>query len=220
MKKKLRQSLVLLLILTLTLIVTGCGEATNNTNQTSNSAVEEKLELLDSTQHPVVTMEMSNGGIVKIELYPEVAPQSVANFVNLIESGFYDGLIFHRVIPEFMIQGGDPQGTGMGGPGYTIKGEFTKNGFKNLLEHKRGVISMARSNDPNSAGSQFFIMVKDSPHLDGLYASFGEVIEGMDTVDAIVNQETKGETPVNPIYMSKVTVDTKGLTLAELETVQ
>jgi len=131
-------------------------------------------------------MEMENGQSIKIELYPEIAPKTVENFLTLVESGFYDGLIFHRVIPGFMIQGGDPQGTGMGGPGYNIIGEFSANGFPNGFKHQRGVISMARSSHPDSAGSQFFIMVADAPHLDGQYASFGRVIDGMEEVDRIV----------------------------------
>ena len=135
--------------------------------------------------NPIVTIQMAGGGVIRAELYPEVAPMSVRNFVNLIQDGFYDGLTFHRVIPGFMIQGGCPQGTGMGGPGYTIKGEFLANGVPNDLRHTRGVISMARASDPNSAGSQFFIMHADAPHLDGQYAAFGRVVEGMDVVDEI-----------------------------------
>ncbi len=138
--------------------------------------------------NPIVKIEMENGGVITAELYPELAPNTVANFVNLVESGFYDGLIFHRVIPGFMIQGGDPQGTGMGGPGYSIRGEFARNGFReNTLRHKRGVLSMARSMMPNSAGSQFFIMHADAPHLDGDYAAFGKVTDGMDVVDRIAS---------------------------------
>ena len=133
------------------------------------------------------TIEMENGGIMKGELYEDIAPETVANFEKLANEGFYDGLIFHRVIPGFMIQGGCPNGNGMGGPGYTIKGEFTANGFKNDLKHERGVLSMARAMDPNSAGSQFFIMTTTSPHLDGQYAAFGKVLEGMDVADGIVN---------------------------------
>ena len=129
--------------------------------------------------NPVVTIEMENGGVMKVELYPETAPNTVANFISLVEKGFYNGTIFHRVIPGFMIQGGDPEGTGMGGPGYRIKGEFTANRFQNDLKHTKGVISMARSGHPDSAGSQFFIMVDDAPHLDGQYASFGKLIEGI-----------------------------------------
>ena len=135
--------------------------------------------------NPIVTIEMEDGGVIRAELYPEIAPNTVANFVNLVASGFYDGLIFHRVIPGFMIQGGDPQGRGVGGPGYCIRGEFTANGFKNPLLHERGVLSMARTMAPNSAGSQFFIMHEDSPHLDGQYAAFGKVIEGYEIAQKI-----------------------------------
>lgn len=159
--------------------------------------------------NPIVTIEMENGKIIKVELYPEIAPNTVRNFVSLINSGYYDGLIFHRVIPGFMIQGGCPEGSGMGGPGYSIKGEFTANGFDNNLKHSRGVISMARSGMPNSAGSQFFIMVKDSPHLDNHYASFGKVTEGMDAVDEIVKASRDyNDKPREPQRMKKVTVDT------------
>ena len=141
--------------------------------------------------NPVVTIEMENGGVIKAELYPELAPNTVNNFLSLVKQGFYDGLIFHRVIPGFMIQGGDPQGSGMGGPGYRIKGEFKHNGFsKNNLKHDRGVLSMARSMMPDTAGSQFFIMHDKAPHLDGEYAAFGKVIEGMDVVDEIANTPT------------------------------
>ena len=164
-------------------------------------------------KNPIVTIEMENGGIIKAELYPEVAPNTVANFVNLVASGFYDGLIFHRVIPGFMIQGGDPQGTGMGGPGYSIKGEFARNGFKqNTLKHTRGVLSMARSMMPNSAGSQFFIMHANAPHLDGDYAAFGIVLEGMDVVDQIANTPTGfQDRPVQPQRIKRATVDTDGV---------
>ena len=137
--------------------------------------------------NPIVTIEMENGGVIRAELYPEVAPNTVRNFVSLVQKGFYDGTIFHRVIPGFMIQGGDPEGTGMGGPGYGIKGEFAMNGFKNDLKHTTGVLSMARAMDPNSGGSQFFIMVADAPHLDGDYAAFGKITKGMEVADAIVN---------------------------------
>ena len=163
-------------------------------------------------KNPIVTLEMENGGVITAELYPEIAPNTVANFVNLVESGFYNGLIFHRVIPGFMIQGGDPQGTGMGGPGYTIKGEFARNGFReNNLRHTRGVLSMARSMMPNSAGSQFFIMHADAPHLDGDYAAFGKVIDGMDTVDAIASVRTgMQDRPVVEQKIKSATVDTFG----------
>ena len=170
--------------------------------------------------NPIVTIEMENGGIIRAELYPEVAPNTVRNFVSLAQKGFYDGTIFHRVIPGFMIQGGDPDGTGMGGPGYCIKGEFKLNGVKNNLSHKRGVLSMARAQSPNSAGSQFFIMTDDAPHLDNEYASFGMVIEGMDVVDAIVNTKRDWhDRPRETQRMKTVTVDTQGVEYEAPETV-
>ena len=168
--------------------------------------------------NPIVTIEMENGGIIKAELYPSVAPNTVNNFISLINKGFYDGTIFHRVIPGFMIQGGDPEGTGMGGPDYEIKGEFTANGFQNNLNHTRGVLSMARTTIPDSAGSQFFIMTEDSPHLDGQYASFGMVIEGMEVADEIVNTPKDwNDRPRQEQKMKKVTVDTFGETYPEPE---
>ena len=163
--------------------------------------------------NPVVTIEMENGGVMKGELYPETAPNTVANFISLVEKGFYNGTIFHRVIPGFMIQGGDPEGTGMGGPGYRIKGEFTANRFQNDLKHTKGVISMARSGHPDSAGSQFFIMVDDAPHLDGQYASFGKVIEGIEVADQIVSVATNySDRPLEEQRMRSVTVETFGET--------
>ena len=161
-------------------------------------------------KNPVVTFEMENGGVIKAELYPEIAPNTVANFVTLVEAGFYNGLIFHRVIPGFMIQGGDPEGTGMGGPGYSIKGEFARNGFKqNNLRHTRGVLSMARSMMPNSAGSQFFIMHADAPHLDGDYAAFGKVLEGMDVVDTIGRTGVdENQKPTEDITINSVSIET------------
>ena len=163
-------------------------------------------------QNPIVTIEMENGGKMVAELYPEVAPNTVNNFVSLVKSSFYDGLIFHRVIPGFMIQGGCPQGTGMGGPGYTIKGEFTGNGFKNDLKHERGVLSMARAMSPNSAGSQFFIMVEEAPHLDGQYAYFGKVVEGMDVADVIVNAKRNYmDKPLEDQRIKSMTVETFGV---------
>ena len=166
--------------------------------------------------NPIVTIEMENGDIIKAELYPAIAPNTVNNFISLINHGFYDGIIFHRVISGFMIQGGDPDGIGTGGPGYSIKGEFERNGFKNTLKHEAGVLSMARSMLPNSAGSQFFIMHKDAPHLDGSYAAFGKVIEGMDVVDKIANTPTdSSDKPLTPQVMKKVTVDTNGVKFPE-----
>jgi peptidyl-prolyl cis-trans isomerase B (cyclophilin B) len=163
-------------------------------------------------QNPIVTLEMENGGIITAELYPEFAPNTVANFVSLVQSGFYDGLIFHRVIPGFMIQGGDPQGTGMGGPGYSINGEFARNGFRqNTLRHARGVLSMARSSMPNSAGSQFFIMHANAPHLDGDYAAFGMVTSGLDVVDGIASTKTgRQDRPLADQRIKRATVDTFG----------
>jgi len=158
-------------------------------------------------QNPIVTIEMENGNTIKIELYPSIAPETVKNFVTLVSQGFYDGIIFHRVIPGFMIQGGDPDGTGMGGSKQSVRGEFTGNGFKNDLKHDRGVISMARTSAPNSASSQFFIVVKQSSFLDGQYASFGKVTEGMEEVDRIVSvPKTGGDKPLEDQKMKKVTI--------------
>ena len=168
--------------------------------------------------NPIVTITMTDGSVMKAELYPEVAPNTVNNFISLVKKGFYDGLVFHRVIRGFMIQGGDPQGTGMGGPGYSIKGEFTYNGFSNDLKHTPGVLSMARTMMPNSAGSQFFIMHKDAPHLDGAYAAFGKVTEGMDVVDKIAETDTDyRDKPIVPQVMKKVTVETFGKDYPEPE---
>ncbi len=169
-------------------------------------------------KNPIVTMTVNGGDVIKIELYPEIAPESVNNFVSLINKKFYDGLTFHRVINGFMIQGGCPDGTGMGGPGYSIKGEFAQNGFANHLKHTEGVLSMARSMLPNSAGSQFFIMHKNSPHLDGAYAAFGKVIEGMEVVNQIAETRTDfRDKPLQPQVIDSVTVDTDGVTYPEPE---
>lgn len=163
-------------------------------------------------KNPIVTMEMENGNQIKVELYPEIAPNTVNNFISLVSKGYYDGLIFHRVIKGFMIQGGCPEGSGTGGPGYSIKGEFAQNGFENNLKHSEGVISMARSMMPNSAGSQFFIMHKDSPHLDGAYAAFGKVVDGMDVVNQIAEVRTDyNDRPLEVQKLAKVTVDTFGV---------
>ena len=169
--------------------------------------------------NPIVTIEMENGDIMKAELYPEIAPNTVNNFISLVKKGFYDGVIFHRVINGFMIQGGDPDGTGMGGPGYEIKGEFSQNGFKNDLKHSEGVLSMARTMIPDSAGSQFFIMHKNSPHLDGAYAAFGKVIEGMDVVNKIADVQTDyNDRPMKEQKIKSMTVETFGETYPEPET--
>ena len=171
-------------------------------------------------QNPIVTFEMENGGVMRAELYPDLAPNSVNNFISLVNQGFYNGLIFHRVIPGFMIQGGCPNGNGMGGPGYSIKGEFAQNGVANDLAQDRGVLSLARAMDPDSAGSQFFIMVEKAPHLDGQYAAFGKVIEGMDVADAIVSAKTDwNDRPREDQRMKSVTVDTFGVDYPEPEKV-
>ena len=167
-------------------------------------------------QNPIVTITMENNEVMKAELYPDIAPQSVNNFISLINKGYYDGLIFHRIIAGFMIQGGDPNGTGTGGPGYCIKGEFSSNGFKNDLKHTKGVLSMARSMMPDSAGSQFFIMHEDAPHLDGSYAAFGKLIEGEDVLDAIATVDTDWtDRPLQPQVMKSVTVETFGVDYPE-----
>ena len=170
-------------------------------------------------QNPIVTITMEDGGVIKAELYPEIAPTSVNNFISLINKGFYNGLIFHRVIKGFMIQGGCPEGSGMGGPGYSIKGEFAQNGFQNDLKHTAGVLSMARSMMPDSAGSQFFIMHKNAPHLDGAYAAFGKVTEGMDVVNRIAETSTDSgsDRPYENQVMKSVTVETFGVEYPEPE---
>ena len=168
--------------------------------------------------NPVITITMENGDVMKAELYPEIAPNTVNNFISLVSKGYYDGLIFHRVISGFMIQGGCPQGTGMGGPGYCIKGEFSQNGFKNDLKHTEGVLSMARAMHPDSAGSQFFIMHKTSPHLDGAYAAFGKITEGMEVVNRIADERTDySDRPLNEQKIKSMTVDTFGETYPEPE---
>ncbi|WP_342045292.1 peptidylprolyl isomerase [Bacillus sp. OTU530] len=195
-----------ILIVILALILGGCS--TNTDKKETQAQATKKIQV---EKNPVVTIVMENDKQIKVELYPEVAPNTVLNFISLVQKGFYDGLTFHRVIPGFMIQGGDPEGTGTGGPGYTIRGEFSSNGFKNNIKHETGVISMARSNNPDSAGSQFFIMVKNAPQLDGQYAAFGKVIEGMETVNEIVNVERDSkDKPIHEQKMKKVTVETFG----------
>lgn len=196
----------IILFTVLIVILAACGKETAE-NEEQGSTVNYAEEV---TENPIVTITMENDEKIVIELEPKTAPNTVANFISLVEDGFYDGLIFHRVIPGFMIQGGDPDGTGMGGPEYAIKGEFTSNGFENTLTHERGVISMARSQDPDSAGSQFFIMTEQATHLDGDYAAFGKVTEGMETVDEIVAAERgKGDKPLEDQKIKTVEVDTK-----------
>jgi len=201
----MRKYIVSLFIVAL-VFLTACG--------ISDGTKLPKFEETDAV--PVVTMTMENGGEVVMELYPNIARNTVNNFISLVQDGFYDGLTFHRVIPDFMIQGGDPEGVGIGGPGYSIVGEFESNGYKNDLKHERGVLSMARSNDPDSAGSQFFIMVADSPHLDGDYAAFGKVIDGMDVVDEIVNVETNSHAqPLEDQVIESMTVELNGYEFEE-----
>ena len=196
----------IVLVFAFVAILAACGTSETTKEQVSNADYAEKVK-----ENPIVTITMANDEKVVLELYPKVAPNTVANFISLAKEGKYDGLIFHRVIPGFMIQGGDPSGNGTGGPGYTIDGEFSNNDFTNDLKHERGVISMARSGDPNSAGSQFFIMVKASANLDGDYAAFGKVTKGMDVVDMIVNApRDKADKPNSDQVMKKVEVDTKG----------
>lgn len=169
--------------------------------------------------NPIITITMADGSVMKAELYPDTAPNTVNNFISLVKKGFYDGLVFHRVIRGFMIQGGCPQGTGMGGPGYSIKGEFSQNGFKNDLTHTPGVLSMARAMAPDSAGSQFFIMHENSPHLDGQYAAFGKITEGMDVVNTIAETRTDyGDRPMEPQTIKSITVETFGVDYPEPET--
>lgn len=183
----------------------------------NKNPVKRWKENIMGQNNPIVTFE-TTAGVIKAELYPEIAPNTVKNFISLVNKGFYDGLIFHRVIKGFMIQGGDPDGNGTGGPGYSIKGEFAQNGFENNLKHTAGVLSMARSGMPDSAGSQFFIMHKDAPHLDGSYAAFGMVTEGMETVNAIAETATDmADMPREPQVMLKVTVDTAGISYSEPE---
>lgn len=193
-------------LMALVVVLTGCGTSKEDTTAEENVDYATNVK-----ENPIVTITMNNDKKIVIELEPKVAPNTVANFVSLVEKGFYDGLIFHRVIPGFMIQGGDPAGNGSGGPDYSIKGEFTNNGFENNLKHERGVISMARTDDPNSAGSQFFIMTEEASHLDKKYAAFGKVIEGMETVDEIVAVDRDAtDKPLEDQIMKKVEVDTKG----------
>lgn len=205
MNNKIHLGFVLFMSLFLIPLV-GCGTTTGETEEPQGD-----IPFPEPEENPIVTITMENDEEIIIELFPEIAPNTVANFISLIEQGFYDGTIFHRVIPDFMIQGGDPTFTGQGGPGYSIPGEFTSNGVENNLKHERGIVSMARSQSPNSASSQFFIMVETSPHLDGAYAGFGQVLEGMDVVDSIVSSErNRADKPLEDQKMKNVVVDTQG----------
>ncbi|WP_338785891.1 peptidylprolyl isomerase [Metabacillus sp. FJAT-53654] len=199
------------------MIVGGCN--TSGEVQTGDSETKKSVQVIE--ENPIVTITMENNDEIKVELYPNIAPNTVNNFITLAESGFYDGVIFHRVIPGFMIQGGDPDGTGTGGPDYSIKGEFTSNGFENNVKHERGVISMARTQEPDSAGSQFFIMVADASSLDGDYAAFGKVTEGMEAVDRIVDVKTdQQDKPLEEQKIKQVTVETFGIEYPEPKKVE
>jgi peptidyl-prolyl cis-trans isomerase B (cyclophilin B) len=207
---------ILMFVIMGSLLLLGLAGCRNSQTSTVPTKIDK------NKKNPIVIIEMMDGGKIKFELYPDVAPNTVNNFISLVKKGFYNGTIFHRVIPSFMIQGGDPQGTGMGGPDYNIKGEFTANGFTNELKHTRGVVSMARKSMPlDSAGSQFFIMVADYPSLDGQYAAFGKVIEGMENADKIVNSDQNAdERPETEQKIKTVTVDTFGVEYKEPEKVK
>ena len=210
MKKVIKKGVILVGISAILIGLVGC---TNNNNSNQNNDSESETTIESSGELPIATIKVKDFGVIKAELYPDKAPNTVNNFISLANSGFYDGLIFHRVIEGFMNQGGDPDGIGTGGPGYSIKGEFSNNGYtKNDLKHTAGVLSMARSNDPDSAGSQFFIMAEEAPHLDGDYAAFGKVTEGMDVVEAINSVETdRNDKPLKDVVIESITVDTKGV---------
>jgi peptidyl-prolyl cis-trans isomerase B (cyclophilin B) len=208
---KTKKIISLIMAITLCLALTAC----TGSNKSSDSGSSKTVDYSNDT-NPVAEIAMSDGSVIKVELYPEAAPNTVNNFIYLANSGFYDGLTFHRIIPGFMIQGGDPKGDGTGGPGYSIAGEFKGNGFENNLKHTRGVISMARAQSYDSAGSQFFIMLADATSLDGQYAAFGKVTEGIEVVDKIVGAERdSNDKPLESIVMRKVTVDLKGKTYSE-----
>ena len=219
MKRFIKVSIAIMLMIPALLI--GCGNSSVSNDSNSKSITDESTEdnSIESTENlPIATIEVEGYGIIKAELYPEIAPNTVNNFIYLANSGFYDNLTFHRVIKDFMIQGGDPNGNGTGGPGYSIEGEFTSNGIANSLKHTEGVLSMARAQDPNSAGSQFFIMTKAASHLDGDYAAFGKVINGMDVVHEIENVKTgSNDKPKEDIVIKSINVDTKGVDYSEPE---
>jgi len=209
---------ILFLTFVIILATIGCG---TQAPKDANTQTQNNTGTPTSKNDPIVTITMASGEQIKVELYPNVAPNTVKSFISLVKKGFYNGLIFHRVIPGFMIQGGDPNGNGTGGPGYCIKGEFTNNGFVNNLKHERGVISMGRTSEPNSAGSQFFIMVGTAPTLDKNYAAFGKVISGMEAVDKIVNNpRDKADKPLQNQVMKSVTVDTLGVNYGEPEVIK
>nr|WP_307991478.1 peptidylprolyl isomerase [uncultured Niameybacter sp.] len=212
MRQKKSKGLFLIGICVLSLMSAGCSKGVNEEAQPLNEDNAQQVQIQTFKENPIVTLSIKDYGTVEIELYPEKAPNTVNNFVSLVNEGFYEGLTFHRIIEGFMIQGGDPEGVGTGGPGYSIAGEFAKNGYSgNDLIHTKGVISMARAQNPDSAGSQFFIMSADSPHLDGQYAAFGQVISGIEIIEALEKVETGSmDKPVEPVIIEKITVDTHG----------
>lgn len=218
-KKYIR--LILVVTLMSSLVLVGCGNSKTNNDQseqpsTTNESSDKESSNKSNENLPIATITVDGYGVIEAELYPEIASNTVNNFIYLANKGFYDNLKFHRIIKGFMIQGGDPQGNGTGGPGYSIEGEFTSNGFANSLKHTKGVLSMARSQDPDSAGSQFFIMTGDAPHLDGEYAAFGKVISGMDVVEKIENVKTgSNDAPEKDVVIKSITVDTKGVEYKE-----
>lgn len=217
---KNKKWLFITLSLVLVLLVAGCSKSGGTKSQADEGTTTDPSLIIEGQKNPIVTIEMANGKKIKMELYPKVAPNTVNNFISLVESGFYNGVIFHRIVPDFVIQGGDPTGTGAYGPGYTIKGEFSSNGVTNPVKHTRGIVSMARTMEPDTAGSQFFIVLADANNLDGEYAAFGKVISGMDEVDRIAAVETREEKPVEAQRMKEVTVETFGVDYPEPEVIE
>lgn len=214
--KHLSKIIYIITVVFIVMIIGGCSSSENEKSNKLDSKPKQTIK-----DNPVATIKMENNDVIKIELYPNIAPNTVSNFITLAESGFYNGVIFHRVIPGFMIQGGDPNGDGTGGPDYHIKGEFTSNGFENQLKHERGIISMARTQAPDTAGSQFFIMVADADSLDGEYAAFGKVTDGMDVVDNIVNaQRDQQDKPLKDQKMKQITIDTFGIDYPQPEKIE
>ncbi|AQS11821.1 putative peptidyl-prolyl cis-trans isomerase [Clostridium saccharobutylicum] len=210
-------NLVTVVVIMSSLVLVGCGNKNTQSQGDSTSVTDESSDSKTGNENlPVVTITVENYGVIQAELYPEIAPNTVNNFISLVKKGFYDNLTFHRIIKGFMIQGGDPKGDGTGGPGYSIEGEFTSNGFANSLKHTKGVLSMARAQDPNSAGSQFFIMTGDAPNLDGQYAAFGKVTSGLDVLEKIQSVKTKSnDAPIDKVVIKSITVDTKGVDYKE-----
>lgn len=206
-------NLITVVVIMSSLVLVGCGNKNTQSQGDSTSVTDESSDSKTGNENlPVVTITVENYGVIQAELYPEIAPNTVNNFISLVKKGSYDNLTFHRIIKGFMIQGGDPKGDGTGGPGYSIEGEFTSNGFANSLKHTKGVLSMARTQDPNSAGSQFFIMTGDAPNLDGQYAAFGKVTSGLDVLEKIQSVKTNSnDAPIDKVVIKSITVDTKGV---------